>query len=483
LPEPGTHENPLRVAIIGAGPSGFYAAEQILKDPETEAQVDLFDRLPTPYGLVRGGVAPDHPKIKSVTRVYERTAAKEGFRFFGNVEVGRDLNIADFESHYHAVMYTFGAEADRELGIPGEDLPGSYAATAFVGWYNAHPDYADREFGLDAVRRAVVIGNGNVAMDVSRMLALDEAELRRTDIADHAIDVLAGSAIEEIVVLGRRGPAQAAYTNPEIKELGELEEADVIVDPADVLLDPDSRAWIDSDDADKTARVNVEIVEEFSRREPTGKPKKIRLRFLSSPVEIRGGERVESIVIARNELKMADGSLRAIDTGEREELECQLVLRSVGYTGVPLRGVPFDEKRGTILNDEGRVLDSHGGEHRTGHYTAGWIKRGPSGVIGTNKKDAQETVTHLLEDVASGRLLSPADPGPEAIENLLAERKAHFVSFSGWEKIDHAEVTAGQPHERPRVKFVEVDQMLQVASGSGPDDTGSDRAETASGGS
>ncbi len=464
MSRPGTPENPLRVAIIGAGPSGFYAADQIIRDPGIEAQVDLFDRLPTPYGLVRGGVAPDHPKIKSVTRVYERTAANEGFRFFGNVEVGRDLTIEDFERHYHAILYTFGAEADRELGIPGEDLPGSYAATAFVGWYNAHPDYADREFGLDGVRRAVVIGNGNVAMDVARMLALDDAELRRTDIADHAIDVLDASAIEEIVVLGRRGPAQAAFTNPEIKEIGDLEEADVIVDPDDVRLDPASMAWIESDDADKTARVNVEILTQYAQRQPAGRPKKIVMRFLASPVEIRGAERVESIVIGHNELVMDDGSLRARDTGEREELECQLVLRSVGYTGVPLRGVPFDEKKGTILNHEGRVLESHGGEHRTGHYTAGWIKRGPSGVIGTNKKDAQETVTHLLSDVADGRLLAPADPGPEAIENLLAERKSNFVSFSGWQKIDHAEVTRGEPHERPRVKFVKIDEMLDVAS-------------------
>ena len=475
MPRPGTPENPLRVAIIGAGPSGFYAADQIIRGAGTDAQVDLFDRLPTPYGLVRGGVAPDHPKIKSVTRVYERTAAKEGFRFFGNIEVGRDLTIEDFERHYHAIFYTFGAEADRELGIQGEDLPGSYAATAFVGWYNAHPDYADRDFGLDRVKRAVVIGNGNVAMDVSRMLALDDAELRRTDIADHAIDVLDASGIEEIVVLGRRGPAQAAFTNPEIKELGELEQADVIVDPADVELDPASRAWIDSDEADKTSRVNVEILQQYAQRAPEGRPKRIDLRFLASPVEIRGGERVESIVIGRNELVMDEGSLRARDTGRREELDCQLVLRSVGYTGVPLRGVPFDEKKGTILNREGRVLESHGGEHRTGHYTAGWIKRGPSGVIGTNKKDAQETVNHLLADVAEGRLLDPEDPGPQAIENLLAERKANFVSFSGWQKIDHAEVTRGEPHERPRVKFVKIDEMLGVASdGVAPENDGKD---------
>ncbi|HNG57187.1 MAG TPA: NADP oxidoreductase, partial [Solirubrobacterales bacterium] len=405
-----------------------------------------------------------HPKIKSVTRVYEKTAAKEGFRFFGNVEVGRDLNVEDFEQHYHAIIYTFGAEADRELGIPGEDLPGSYAATAFVGWYNAHPDYADRNFKLDQAKRAVVIGNGNVALDVARMLALDDAELRKTDIADHAIELLDASTIEEIVVLGRRGPAQAAYTNPEVKELGELEQADVIVSPEEIELDPASKAWIESDEADKTARVNVEIVQEYATRQPTGKPKKVALRFLSSPVEIKGGDRVESIVIGRNELVDVDGNLKARDTGEREELACDLILRSVGYTGVPLRGVPFDERRGTILNEDGRVLESHGGDHRTGHYTAGWIKRGPSGVIGTNKKCATETVAHVFEDVAAGRLLDPASPDPNSIEELLRERGTHYVSFSGWEKIDAAEVGKGEPHGRPRVKFVRIDEMLETAA-------------------
>ncbi|HNC06648.1 MAG TPA: NADP oxidoreductase, partial [Solirubrobacterales bacterium] len=384
--------------------------------------------------------------------------------FFGNVEVGRDLNVEDFEQHYHAIIYTFGAEADRELGIPGEDLPGSYAATAFVGWYNAHPDYADRNFKLDQAKRAVVIGNGNVALDVARMLALDDAELRKTDIADHAIELLDASTIEEIVVLGRRGPAQAAYTNPEVKELGELEQADVIVSPEEIELDPASKAWIESDEADKTARVNVEIVQEYATRQPTGKPKKVALRFLSSPVEIKGGDRVESIVIGRNELVDVDGNLKARDTGEREELACDLILRSVGYTGVPLRGVPFDERRGTILNEDGRVLESHGGDHRTGHYTAGWIKRGPSGVIGTNKKCATETVAHVFEDVAAGRLLDPASPDPNSIEELLRERGTHYVSFSGWEKIDAAEVGKGEPHGRPRVKFVRIDEMLETAA-------------------
>src|SRR3954447_26088862 len=275
----GTEESPLRVAIVGAGPSGFYAAEHILKDSDLHAQVDLFDRLPTPFGLVRGGVAPDHPKIKSVTRMYEKTAAKEGFRFLGNVKVGTDITIDELERHYHAIVYTVGAEADRRLGIPGEELPGSHAATAFVGWYNGHPDYADEQFDLSG-DRAVVIGNGNVAMDVARMLALTEAELRETDTADHAIEALAQSRIKEIVVLGRRGPAQAAFTNPEIRELGEMVEADVIVDPGDLDLDEASERFIET--ADKTSRVNVETLRDFSQRAPTGKHKKIVLRFLAS---------------------------------------------------------------------------------------------------------------------------------------------------------------------------------------------------------
>ncbi len=458
---PGTTENPLRVAIIGAGPAGFYAAEHILKDEGTHTQVDLFDRLPTPFGLVRGGVAPDHPKIKSVIRVYEKTAAREGFRFFGNVKVGHDIDVEDLERLYHAIIFTFGCETDRRLGIPGEDLPGSHAATAFVGWYNAHPDYAEEEFDLSC-ERAIVIGNGNVATDVARMLALTDRELRETDTADHAIEMLGGNKVKEIVVLGRRGPAQAAFTNPEIKELGEMHDADIIIDPSEVELDPASQAFLDSDEADKTTRVNVETVREFSQRKPEGKPKRIIMRFLASPVEITGDGKVEGIVIGRNELVEEGGSLRARDTGEREELACGLVLRSVGYTGVPIEGVPFDDSRGTILNEGGRVLDSHDGGHRCGHYAAGWIKRGPSGVIGTNKKDALETVKHLLEDVASGTLLEPASPEPAAVEELLTERGVRFISFEDWQAIDKAEVGRGEPHGRPRVKFVKVEEMLDV---------------------
>jgi ferredoxin/flavodoxin---NADP+ reductase len=460
-PKIGTPEQPLRVAIVGAGPSGFYAAEHILKHDEVHSQVDLFDRLPTPFGLVRGGVAPDHPKIKSVIRVYEKTAAREGFRFFGNVKVGHDIEVEDLERLYHAVVYTVGCETDRQLGVPGEDLPGSHAATAFVGWYNAHPDYADDEFDLSC-ERAVVIGNGNVAMDVARMLALSDHELRQTDTADHAIEQLDRKRIREIVVLGRRGPAQAAFTNPEIRELGEMEEADVVVHPAEIELDPASATYLESEEADKTTRVNVETLREFSQRRPEGKPRRIVLRFLASPVEIKGNGKVESIVVGRNELVEEGGALRARDSGEREELECGLVLRSVGYTGVPIEGVPFDESRGLILNEGGRVLDSHAAGHKVGHYTAGWIKRGPSGVIGTNKKDALETVQHLLADVGSQTLLDPEHPDPGAVEELLAERGVRYVSFEDWQAIDQAEVGRGEPHGRPRVKFVRVEEMLDT---------------------
>jgi ferredoxin/flavodoxin---NADP+ reductase len=453
----------LRIAIIGSGPAGFYTAEHLLKREEPPVEVDMFDRLPTPYGLVRGGVAPDHPKIKSVIRVYEKTAALDGFRFFGNVHVGRDLSAADLAEHYHAVIYAYGAETDRHLGIPGEDLPGSAPATAFVGWYNAHPDYADLEWDLSH-ERVVVVGNGNVATDVTRMLALTLDELRATDVADHAIDVLAESGVREIVVLGRRGPAQAAFTNPEVRELGEIVDADCIVDPAQMELDPLSAAYLESDEADITSRKNVEILTEFSKRKPEGKRKRVVLRFLVSPIEILGDGKVEQVVIGRNELVGEGSNLRAKDTGERETLDAGLVLRSVGYRGIPVDGLPFDEGRGVIPNEGGRVIGAEGGEQIPGAYVTGWIKRGPSGVIGTNKKDGHETVDLLLEDAAAGKLLEPASPEPQAIEELLAERKPDHVTFDGWRAIDAAEVERGKPHGRPRVKFTRIDEMLEAAS-------------------
>lgn len=455
---------PLRVAIVGAGPSGFYAAGQLLsaKDLDVEVQVAMFDRLPTPYGLVRFGVAPDHPKIKSVIRVYDKIARKPGFRFFGNVTVGTDITHEELAERHDAVIYTTGASHDRRLGIPGEDLPGSHPATDFVAWYNGHPDAAQFEFDLSG-RRAVVIGNGNVAVDVARMLALTPEELKVTDTADHAIDALAASEIEEIVVLGRRGLAQAAFTNPELRELGALEDADIIVSPDDVALDAGSKAWLERDGADVREQRNVEIATEYSTRTPEGKKRRVVLRFLRSPLRILGEDRVEGIELAVNELVADDdGWLSARPTSETETIECGLVLRSIGYRGSPLAGVPFNDQRATISNVAGRVVDPDTEETVPGVYTAGWIKRGPSGIIGTNKKCAQETTAQLLEDHTAGNLPAPTVTEDD-LEALVASRQPDYVDFDGWTKIDTHEQALGEPQGRPRVKLVAVDEMIRVA--------------------
>ena len=457
-----SNDTSIRVAIIGSGPAGFYAAGQLLS-AEGAITVDVYDRLATPWGLVRAGVAPDHPKIKSVTRIYEKIAANPTFRFHGNVEIGLDLSHEKLASAYHAVLYAIGSPTDRRLGIPGEDLPGSHAATEFVAWYNGHPDYAECSFDL-SVKRAVVVGNGNVALDVARMLALTPAELAGTDTADYALQALAESEVREIVVLGRRGPAQAAYTNPELRELGELQDADVIVDRSDVLLDEHSRAFIESDAADITARRNVEIVSAFAQQAAPSKSKRIFLRFLSSPVEIIGDQRVEGVRVVRNELVPGpNGTLSAHATAESEVIDAGLVLRSIGYRGSPLAGVPFDERRATIHNEGGRVTDPRTGAPMRGVYAAGWIKRGPTGVIGTNKKCAHETVAALLEDLGAGKLTAPTTT-PDELLDELAHRGVHVVNYSGWEAIDAHERALGEPHGRPRVKVTSTEELLQISS-------------------
>jgi len=464
MDSPGTPDQPLRVAIVGSGPSGFYAAGHLLKcksHPDLNVQVDVYDRLPTPWGLVRGGVAPDHPNIKAVSRVYEKTASHPEFRFFGNVEYGTQITHEDLHARYHAVIFAVGAQTDRRMGIPGEDLPGSWAATEFVAWYNGHPDYRELEFDLSC-ERAIVIGNGNVAADVARMLALTRDELAQTDVADHALDVLAESKIEEVVVLGRRGPAQAAFTNPELLELGEMTDADVYVDARDVELDPLSRTWLESDAASATQRKNVDILTGYAGRQPEGKRKRIVLRFLVSPLELLGEQHVEGIRICRNELRDEGTGLRACSTDTIEELGCGIVFRSIGYKGTPVEGLPFDEARGTIPHEAGRILDESG-EQLRGDYVVGWIKRGPTGIIGTNKRDAQETVDELLEDLDAGRLNEPADPSREALEELLAERAPDHVTHAGWEAIDAAEKAAGEPHGRPRVKLTTTEELLDAA--------------------
>ena len=443
----------LRVAVVGSGPAGFYAAAALLAS-DLEVEVDLLERLPTPWGLVRLGVAPDHPNIKAVSRAFEKTAAQPGFRFFGNVEVGRDVSHDDLARLYDAVVYSVGAQTDRQLGIPGEDLPGSWAATEFVAWYNGHPDFQGLEFDLSH-ERAVVIGNGNVALDVARMLVLTPEELAPTDTTDPAIDAINTAGVEEILVVGRRGPVQAAWTPVEVGELGELAGADVIVDPADLELDDASVAELEA--APPTVKRNIDHLRAYAARLPEGKPRSIRLRFLASPVAILGDGKVEAIELVRNIL--VDG--RAVATDERESVECGIVFRSVGYRGVPLTGVPFDESTGTMPNDRGRVLGDDGAPMQ-GVYAAGWIKRGPSGVIGTNKKDATETAELLLEDARAGRLLGPT---AGALDELLVERGLPHVLYEGWEAIDARERGLGEPLGRPRVKLCSWDELLDAAGG------------------
>jgi ferredoxin/flavodoxin---NADP+ reductase len=457
--------SPLRVAIVGAGPAGAFAAASIRR--WGDAQVDLFERLPTPWGLLRGGVAPDHQEIKRLADTFDRETFGRGSRLFGNVEVGVDVSHAELMEHHDAVVYATGAQTDTSLGIPGEDLPGSWAATEFVAWYNGHPDYRSLEFDLSS-RRAVVIGNGNVAADVTRVLARGPDELSRTDVADHALAALRDSQVEEVLVLGRRGPAQVAFTSAELRELGHLDGVDIQVSADEVELDPVSRQWVD-EEGTFTARKNVELLQEFARRPARsgGAGRRIVLRFLSSPVEIRGTDRVEAIDVGRNEIIRADdGSLRARPVDEPPEtIECGLVLRSVGYRAVPLPDVPFDESYFVLPNERGRVT-APDGEPLTGVYAVGWIKRGPTGILGTNKRDADETVRCLMEDLEAGVLTRPREDAHEHIEELLASRKPDLVTVEGWRAIDGHELERGKSEERPRVKLASREELLQAANAS-----------------
>jgi ferredoxin/flavodoxin---NADP+ reductase len=454
-----------RVAIVGAGPAGAFAAAS-LRRARGNVDVDLFERLPTPWGLLRGGVAPDHQEIKRLDETFERQTLGLGSRFFGNVEIGIDLTHDELMRHYSAVIYATGAQTDKSLGIPGEELPGSWAATEFVAWYNGHPDYRDLEFDLSTTR-AVVIGNGNVAADVTRMLTLSAEELERTDVADHALAALRESAVQEVVVLGRRGPAQAAFTSAELRELGHLDGVDTRVDPGDVELDAVSESWL-AEEGTFTARKNVELLREFAARPPRpDAARRIELRFLRSPVELRGADRVEAIDVRRNEIvRTDDGALRPRPVDEAvETIECGLVLRSVGYQAVPLPDVPFDEHSFVLPNDRGRVHTPEG-RPLPGVYAVGWIKRGPTGILGTNKRDAEETVSRLVEDLAAGALPEPAEDAG-AIEALLAQRKPDLVDADGWRAIDAHERERGARAQRPRVKLASRDELL-AAAGTGP---------------
>lgn len=456
----GTEARPLRVAIVGAGPAGFYAAEALLKQKDLVATIDFFNRFPTPFGLVREGVAPDHQSIKSVTRIYDKIATDPRVRYFGNVTFGVDLLHEDLKPLYDQIIYAVGAQTDRHMNIPGEDLDCSYPATAFVGWYNGHPDYRDLKFDLSR-ERVVVVGNGNVAMDVTRILVTDPDELAKTDIADYALAALRESKVREVMVLGRRGPAQAAFTNAELKEFGELADVQVAIDPADLELDPDSIAALTED---KIAARNVDLLRAYAARTDWAGAKTIRMRFLSSPVEILGADgHVAGVKIERNQL-VSDGrgGLRAKGTGVFETLECSMVLRSVGYRGVPLKGVPFDEASYTIMNVAGRVTHASSGDPIDGEYVVGWAKRGPSGVIGTNKPDAVSTVAAMIADLADLPGIDDANRDPEKIVALLAARKPDYVTYAGWKKLDAHELAQGAAEGRPRVKVTRVADMLDV---------------------
>ena len=452
---------PYHVVIVGSGPSGYFAAASLLKfadaTEDADVRVDMLEMLPTPWGLVRSGVAPDHPKIKSISAQFEKTALDPRFRFFGNIVVGDHVQAAELAERYDAVIYAVGAQSDRSLGIPGEDLPGSVAAVDFVGWYNAHPHFEEMAPDISS-GRAVVIGNGNVALDVARILVTDPDVLATTDIADHALQSLHDRGVEEVLVVGRRGPLQAPFTTLELRELGDLEglgDVDVIVDPADFADISDA----DLEAASKVVRNNIKVLRGYSEQSPKGAKRRIVFRFRTSPIEIKGEGRVESIVLGRNELVDDNGRIVAKDTGQREEVPAQLVVRAVGYKGVPTPGLPFDERSGTIPHTDGRIDGSRN------EYVVGWIKRGPTGVIGSNKKDSQDTVDTLLADLSGAELSDADDSRSQDLVEWLLARQPKLVTDDHWKLINEYERSAGEPHGRPRVKLTSIAELLRIAHG------------------
>jgi ferredoxin--NADP+ reductase len=453
----------LRVAVVGAGPAGFFATAELLRHTELQPQVDMFDRLPTPYGLVRNGVAPDHQSIKAIAGKYAKEADAGGsrFRLFGNVEVGKDLSIAELAERYHAIIFAFGAQSNRRLGIPGEELRGVHPASVFVGWYNGYPDCRDARYDLSG-ERAVVVGVGNVGLDVARILVKPQEELRKTDIADHALRQLAASRIREVYLLGRQSQAQATYTTPELEELTKIPGCDLVVADEDRELDAGSLSQLAAGALEPRVRKNVQVVSEKALREPVPGRKAVVLRYFVSPLAIVGDERVRAIRLQHNRLVLRDGVLEIEPAGTTEDLPCEIVFRAVGYKVVPLAGVPMDDKAGTVAHVKGQVVGSDG-RKLAGMFVTGWAKRGPQGVIGTNKPDATETVESLLSALAAGELAEPPLSVETAdVERLLVEHGVAYVSFSDWKLLDQLEVAAGREDGRPRRKFTDVASMLKA---------------------
>lgn len=456
----GSEERPLRVAIVGAGPSGFYAATALLRSKEHTVCVDLFDRLPTPYGLVRGGVAPDHQKIKGVVRAYDKTAANPRFRFFGNVRLGEDISVEQLLGWYDQVCFTTGCEGSRSLNLPGEELAGSHSATDFVGWYNAHPDHREHDFALSS-KAAVVVGVGNVAMDVARILAQSREELHPTDIDLDALGALADSQIEDIYILGRRGPAQAAFSPTELKELAHLPNVALHLPERSHALDPVSAAWLE-EEGDKRTRSNVALLQEQAAQGPGDAPVRIHLWLCTSPVEYRGDDGVlNQVEVEVNRLEDGGGRIRPVGTGERHTIDAGLVFRSVGYRGKPIPGVPFDDWKGHIRNQEGRIVDdSEAVVPRM--YTAGWAKRGPSGLIGTNRACSVGTVGHMFADMGS---IDPAHGHTsEQVSAALSEAVPQHTTWENWQNLNAQEVSKGEAEGRVRTKFSSVDAMMGALS-------------------
>ena len=453
----GTSENPLRVAIVGSGPSGFYATEALIKSG-LSVKIDMLERLPAPYGLVRYGVAPDHAKLKQAIQLYDKIAEAGEFSYLGNVTIGRDLSVDELKSTHHAIIFACGAESDRKLGVPGENLPGSYTATEFVGWYNGHPDYRNRKFDLSH-EVAVIIGQGNVAADVARILAKTVDELKHTDISRHALEVLATSKIREIYVIGRRGPAQAKFTPKELREFGELSVCDPVVSPDDLVLNPASQQELEDKSNAGSAKI-YQLFKEFSQRPGTAKKKRCHFKFLLSPVALAGRDKLQSLTLEKNILQGDAFNQSARGTGEKITLDAGILFRSIGYRGVPITDAPFDERKAIIPNIRGKVTDNNGAIVPR-LYTAGWIKRGPTGIIGTNRADSVETVESLLQDVAAMDI-SSQKTGMDGLLPFLRQRHVRYVTFAEWKKIDQQEVERGKTIGKPREKFTCIKEMLAV---------------------
>ena len=431
---------------------------ELLRHDDPMVSVDMLERLPTPYGLVRGGVAPDHEKIKSVTKIFERAAGHPRFRFFGNVEFGKDVQRLELLQRYHAVIYAFGSRTDRHLNIIGETLKGSHAATEFVGWYNGHPDYRHHQFDLTS-KRVAIIGMGNVAIDCARILCQDPENLAKTDIAQHALEALRQSQVEEVFLIGRRGPVQAAFTPAEVRELLHLPKVDAVMRASDLELDEHSKEELSK--ASRNTKLNMEILQQIHDQGDRGNPRKLHLCFLISPTKIEGSERVEGLELVHNEIVKEGGVLKAKATDEVMHLNVDMVFRSIGYRGEAIPGLPFDDRRGTIPNDQGQLLDGVDGKLLNQEYTAGWIKRGPSGVIGTNKQDAMETVSRLKQNWQTNQTSQPKLVRDDLLD-LLKQKKIQFVSFEDWKKLDKFELEQGHLYGKSRQKICEVEEMLDL---------------------